>query len=252
MQAQLEHYNRTAEDYTMARRNPCHRAYIEYLNAELYSCIVGNAKFGSRILDPMCGGGELITDLLERTQAEIDGIDLSVEMIKRIPQEIKIRAHIEVGDALAMNKVGKYDAIVISGGVHHVYRHIDRFFENVFIALKPGGTFACIEPCDDFPPFRIIRETMYRLHPAFDETEEHGLRSTTVLRKMREHGFKDVNGRPIGYLGYTVFGATDVLPWFGGIKNQALINAGIGLDRFWSHVPLFRYMSLLKIFTGTK
>lgn len=93
---------------------------------------------GSRILDVGCGTGATTTQLIERGAAEVVGVDLSEPMITAARASIHdTRVHLEVGDALELDRVGHFDVVFSRFGV--------MFFTDpvsAFARLRSFGTAA--------------------------------------------------------------------------------------------------------------
>ena len=106
--------------------------------------LAGNVV-GKRLLDLGCGDGY---ELLEWAQAgaHVVGIDNSPAQIaaaRRAMETLGLRCELVVGDVLHLPDdllQGQFD-IVFSAWVTSWIGHLDHWFRNVFLALKPGGVF---------------------------------------------------------------------------------------------------------------
>lgn len=248
-ESQRRHYENIGHEYASAHRNnPANRAFFEYWNRELFAL----APRGGRFLDPMCGAGELPEEAVGHYD-EVYGTDLSPVMISNIPDDVKRRALFAVGDVAALPfPDGRFDVVMIRGGLHHVHKQLDTVLSEIHRVLVPGGAFVCAEPVDDFFLIRWIRGWMYRVSSFFDDTEEKAFRTPDLVRSLERAGFKVRTVRRFGFFAYTLIGNTEVLGWFRRLRNPTAIRLLIGVDRLMSRIPVLNRVSLTIIFHATK
>lgn len=108
-------------------------------------------EIASPVLDSGCGTGEHALMLAERG-FEVVGVDLSstaIRLARRKAAERGLAATFEVGDALALNRLGRHGrtfATVIDSGMFHVFDDPDRprYVRSLSSALEPGGVLHLI------------------------------------------------------------------------------------------------------------
>ncbi len=122
-------------------------------------------KRGSRVLDLACGQGVFSRYLLSKGM-QVDGLDVSEELIGFARSRSKPSIHFHIGDARdkkALKETG-FDAIACLLAVQNM-EEIEPVFRNVAHWLKPDGRFIFVttHPC-----FRIPRQT----HWGWDEEKK--------------------------------------------------------------------------------
>jgi SAM-dependent methyltransferase len=164
-----------------------------------------------------CGGGEACWLLRDRVRRAV-GVDISTAMLdharRRLPES---RFEFVQGDACRLPLAdGAFDTVCMLGGVHHVNDRA-RLFSEIRRVLKPGGRFYFREPLDDFLPWRLAREVIYRVFPGVDRETEWPLRRRSTLAQLEAAGLRAAAWRSIGFVGYAVLMNADVL-----VVNRAL------------------------------
>jgi SAM-dependent methyltransferase len=119
-----------------------------------------------RFLDPGCGTGEH-TLLAAAHGAEALGVDIAstaIEKAQRKAAERGIAARFEVGDGLALDRLGLTFDTVLDSGVFHVFDDEDRarYVASLASVMVPGGRtylmcFSDRQP-GDWGPRRVRRE----------------------------------------------------------------------------------------------
>lgn len=125
-----------------------------------------NGLLSGRLLDPGCGTGEQ-TLLAAAHGADAVGIDISanaIEMARHKAAERGVTVTFEVGDALALDRLGLSFDTVLDSGLFHVFDDEDRarYVASLAAVLIPGGRlhlmcFSDREP-GDWGPRRVRRE----------------------------------------------------------------------------------------------
>ena len=95
------------------------------------------------VLDSGCGTGEHALLLAERGMAVL-GVDVAPAAIDLARAKAALRglnASFEVGDVLALDRLGRRFATVIDSGVFHVFDDVDRsrYVASLAAVLEPGG-----------------------------------------------------------------------------------------------------------------
>jgi len=140
-------------------------------------------------------------------------------------------------------KANSFDLVLIRGGLHHIHNTIGQALRETYRVLKPGGWLICVEPADDNPLIRNLRETLHRVSSLYEEGER-GFRRRKLQAALHETGFTDIAISPFGFLGYTLIGNTDVFPLLGKLRNQFLIDTLIAFDRLSPGIPGWRLFGL--------
>lgn len=98
---------------------------------------VSRAVAGERILDIGCGMGDVDYDLVTKTEAIVDGVDIGPENIsKAIARYKHPNLTFSVGDALSMKFEGKYDTVILSNVLEHI-RDRSNFLKDIVKTVKP-------------------------------------------------------------------------------------------------------------------
>jgi ubiquinone/menaquinone biosynthesis C-methylase UbiE len=165
--SQREHYDAIGSDYEAHYSDRWSLAYRdEFLLAPMFS---GVELPGKKVLDAMCGGGQLAAFILDHG-AEVWGLDISPVQVaaleKRCP-EVKAT----VGSVFEMPfEDNSFDVVGICNALHHLHPHIDDALREIHRVLKPGGCFGFSEPhCPSLPD--MMRKVWYRMDPLFEESE---------------------------------------------------------------------------------
>jgi len=258
---QEEHYNTIAFEYTKARQqNLCNVLYYEYLASSLFDLIPAALKKKDDlvILDPMCGSGELLHDALNHLDNCVSafyGVDISENMLLLAKQEVKEdpRGKLLKGDIrLLPLPDASVDLVLIRGGLHHVYQHLNQTLEQIYRVLKPGGAFVYFEPSDDNVLLALARKILYTKHSYFVQDEEKGMESKLLLSSLKHSGFTDNQIIPFGYAAYTFIGNTDVFPLMKNLTHRPTIRSLIALDKLWQKTPLLNQVNLAILGSSTK
>lgn len=101
---------------------------------------LGKITPGMRVLDIGCGTGRLTIPLQQKAQAEVYGLDLSAEMLKRAQgKEGAETVHWILGDAQALPFPDQsFDFTFMCLVLHHIEDKV-RAIEEMYRVLKPGG-----------------------------------------------------------------------------------------------------------------
>lgn len=108
-----------------------------------------------RLLDIGCGTG-LILDLTHDLFEELDGIDITPEMLERIKPRPNVRAQLASAEEIPFAD-STFDAITAYSVLHHI-ENLAPVFREVRRTLKPGGFFYA-----DESPSQAYLECLFKL-----------------------------------------------------------------------------------------
>ena len=164
---QREHYDRIGREYEAHYGDACSLEYRErFMCAPMFA---GIELAGKRVLDAMCGSGQMAPYLLGQG-AEVTGLDIS-------PKEIGLfRKLWPTCEAVCSSILDSglesesFDAIAIVGGLHHLHPSVNKAVAELHRILKPGGYFCFAEPhCGSFP--ELVRRQWYKHDSLFADNE---------------------------------------------------------------------------------
>jgi SAM-dependent methyltransferase len=124
---------------------------------------------GARVLDAMCGSGQLAS-YLEARGAQVTGLDVSREVIARFRAEHPRCRGVARSILDSGFEDGQFDAVMVVGGLHHVHPETDGAVEEIHRILRPGGHLCFAEPHVGSVP-DLARRLWYRIDPLFEDNE---------------------------------------------------------------------------------
>ena len=222
---QQQHYERIAGRYAENLEQDHTREYFAYLDRRFLD-LVGNTSL-DRVAEICCGAGEAFHLLGPRVRLGI-GVDVSTSMLEQARAACRDQGRLFVqGDAVKLPLAeGCFDAVFLLGGIHHVNDRVALFAELRRI-LKPGGRLFFREPVDDFLPWRMARQVIYRGCATLEADTEHPLRYAPTIADLAASGFTLDAWDPLGFVGYCLLMNSDVL----------------AINRVWAHVPGARHIT---------
>jgi ubiquinone/menaquinone biosynthesis C-methylase UbiE len=110
-----------------------------------------------RLLDVGCGTG-LVLDLAHDLFDELDGIDITPEMLERVKPRVNVRTHLASAEKLPFPD-RTFDGVTAYSVLHHI-EDLELLFREVRRALKPGGFFYA-----DESPSQSYLEALFSLDP---------------------------------------------------------------------------------------
>jgi SAM-dependent methyltransferase len=210
---QRAHYDKIAAGYEAHYSDRWSLRYRDrFINAPLTR---GVELRGSRVLDAMCGSGEL-TDYLLRQGAEVTGLDISPALIQlfrdKHPQARGVAGSIyETGF-----ESGSFDVVGVMGGLHHAQPNLQRAVDEIHRVLRPGGWFVFAEPHAG-SAMDALRRFWYRFDPLF-ETNEKAV-EVDALEAANRGRFEFVSRRFGGSVAYLLVFNSMVFRVPHGLKN---------------------------------
>ncbi len=155
---------------------------------------------GKTVLDAMCGSGQTAEFLLGRGAVAF-GLDISAGVIDqfraKLPNATGVKGSILHSDFAD----GTFDAVFITGGLHHLHPRVTDAISEIHRILKPGGWLCFYEPHTGSLP-DAVRRLWYRFDNLF-EANEAAIDIEDLLHRHRE-GFEFVTKRYAGGLAYLV------------------------------------------------
>jgi SAM-dependent methyltransferase len=172
------HFNSVASSYISTRRND--------KNYNTFKALLWNYFFkknrhyfesrdGIRLLEPMCGtcDGYQIMGTQGIRVLSYSGFDYSDEMVS-CAKSLHPGLNIYHGDITSLAPDGEHDAIILIGGLHHVYDHSEKALAYISKSLRRGGIFINFEPTHANVLNKLIRKAIYKANSFFDEETESG------------------------------------------------------------------------------
>jgi ubiquinone/menaquinone biosynthesis C-methylase UbiE len=160
-------------------------------NDRLIESVVRLGKFpdGANVVDLGCGSG-VFTDVLRRRGYRCTGVDLSPKLIAIARQRYPGIEFIE-GDVEGLPfPDASFDAVLLSGLVHHL-PDASRCAAEVFRVLRPGGTFVAFDPNRLNPFMYLYRDRSSPFYSPIGVTEnERPVLDHQVVATFRNAGFK--------------------------------------------------------------
>ena len=152
-----------------------------------------------QMLEIGCGTGEYAHLFAQHAGLHVVAADICVPFIeeaRRLYQSPNLQFEcIDFTDTAAINaQFGNqaFDSVVGNGILHHMYYHIDEVLTKLYALLKPGGTFAFLEP-NLYNPyiatiFQIpVARTWARLEPS-----EMAFSASFIASRLQQAGFSDI------------------------------------------------------------
>lgn len=159
-------------------------------------------KFGKRICEIGCGTGLFTQALLEKTGAEIVGVDISPDLLQLAREKVRDpRVTFLLGDCMDPTSLGvnlDFDAVVTNSVLHHL--DLSKALSAILLMLKPGGVFVCSEPNMLNPQIAIQKNIPTIKKWAGDSPDETAFFRWRLARQMREAGFVDTKITPFDFL----------------------------------------------------
>ncbi len=193
---QRAHYDRIAESFEVHYSDPwSHRYRRQFINEPLTR---GIELRGRRVLDAMCGSGQMAAYLVE-AGAHVTGLDVSSHVLMqfgaKLPQAVPVQGSILDSGF----RDSCFDHVFVVGGLHHVHPSVDKALDEIYRILKPGGYFCFYEPhAGSVPDFG--RRLWYRFDKLF-EANEAGI-DLGQMKRLNANRFAFEMTRYTGALGY--------------------------------------------------
>jgi ubiquinone/menaquinone biosynthesis C-methylase UbiE len=164
---QAAHYDEIAASYEVHYSDEWSRRYRRtFINERLTK---GVKLAGARVLDAMCGSGQM-AEYLSSRGALVTGLDVSSEVINLFKRKLPQCGAVARSIFTSGFPDEHFDAVMVVGGLHHVHPDVGGAVAEIHRIVKPGGHFYFAEPhvgslAD------MARQLWYRLDPLFDANE---------------------------------------------------------------------------------
>lgn len=245
-QRQHDHFNKISHKYIEAREDSRHRYLKEKIWSKAFNSIPDISQKNFKVLDIMCGKGELYYLVNKYLHSfSYEGLDISEEMIAAGKKE-NPDINLKVCDILSYQTNNKYDIIIISGGLHHIFAQAETVLKKVASWLVPGGYFVNLEPVHNNLLTKTIRNRIYSSNDLFDEQTEQGFSSAQLNQIGARAGLQLQTSYFPGLLSYVLWYNPDCFPM---LNKGPFLLTKIMTDfesRFWSGT-MARYFTFAQL-----
>ncbi|MFA6099445.1 MAG: methyltransferase domain-containing protein [Patescibacteria group bacterium] len=159
-------------------------------------------KPGKRVCEIGCGTGLFTQALLEKTGAEIVGVDISPDLLRMAREKVSDpRATFLLGDCMEPKSLGvplDFDAVVTNSVLHHL--ELSKALPAILLMLKPGGVFVCSEPNMLNPQIAIQKNIPFIKRWAGDSPDETAFFKRKLAKDMQKAGFVEVDIKSFDFL----------------------------------------------------
>lgn len=164
---QRDHYDHIGLEYEQHYGDACS---LEYRRRFICNPMFDGIQLrGTKVLDAMCGSGQLASYLLDQG-ASVTGLDISANEIelfrKLLPSSSAVCSSV-FDSGLESNS---FDTVAVVGGLHHLHPRLNDAVREFHRVLKPGGQFCFAEPCAGSLP-ELVRREWYKRDHLFADNE---------------------------------------------------------------------------------
>ena len=164
---QQSHYDEIGQAYEAHYSDQWSSRYRQRFQFE--PLVAGIEISGRKVLDAMCGSGQTAEFLLSRG-AEVTGLDISAEVIGQFRAKLPAATGVQGSIFHTDFPDGYFDAVFVTGGLHHVQPKVPEAVSEIYRILKPGGWFCFSEPHSGSIA-DSARRLWYRYDKLFEENE---------------------------------------------------------------------------------
>jgi SAM-dependent methyltransferase len=157
-----------------------------------------NLKEAGRILEIGCGTGEISSLLATQGNVTVVGTDLCqpfIEQARSNHQHPKLSYEVfdfNSTDEKAYLKIGKFDAIVGNGILHHLYHNLDASLQRFKKLCNPGARIVFLEPNLLNPYVYLIFSFATFRKLAKLEPDEMAFTRRFIRSKLKDNGFSNI------------------------------------------------------------
>ena len=240
---QIDLHKRIAINYEKRYSHGYAQLFQNYWNDTIIHMISTENNAGKNVLELGCGTGTFIKELTEKFD-KVYGIDISIDMLKRVDEKSGKFKGAVVGDAMKSPFQNEsFDIIVCRGVLHHLPELNGSLIELNRI-LRKGGILIFSEPSNDSFIVRTARKIMYKRSDKFSEDDVAFL-SRDLFTAIRNSGFELAEAKRFGFFSYVFAGFPDHFALLAKVPgNEAITRTLISMDQILSHIPLINRQSL--------
>jgi SAM-dependent methyltransferase len=180
---QKAHYEQIHDDYTAHYYDPTSNAYrVRFILKPLFK---GLPLDDQKLVDLACGNGsnsQLLREIYPELQTE--GIDISANAVADYASNLNAPCYLySLTEPLPPDLVGRYDAAMVIGGLHHCVSNLDEALRNAARLVRPDGHFLMLEPNARYL-LQSLRDFWYRNDKYFDAETEAALDADDLIQRL--------------------------------------------------------------------
>jgi SAM-dependent methyltransferase len=237
------HFESIAKRYFSARHTANHLLYKRLLWRSALRGVQIKDRNQIDVLEPMCGyaEGKSIVELFFKGKILYDGFDTSATLLEKA-REKKPGLNLFQADVIKFVPQKKYDVVILTGGLHHVFQSAASVLRIMRGAIKDSGMFINFEPTHACSLTRAVREKIYKGNSLFDSATERGFELDELNGLYRQAGFHVADQLYPGLLAYVLFYNPDAFPFL-NIGGRLLVKSLFGMDRLFYKTRIGRFLS---------
>ena len=244
IEQQREHFNSVAERYRTARKHENHLLLKSLIWEQFLNRHRELKKDGLIVLEAMCGfaDGKSIIETTLGIRTQYEGFDYSDEVLETLKEEqpeLKV-FHADAGTVEL--EEGKYEVIILLGGLHHVPHMAKEVVARLVKAIKPGGYFINLEPTNGNPLFKAIRERIYAKNSLFDEETERAFEVSELMDFFESSNMTAVDITYPGLSSYVLYYNPDAFPSL-NLGGKKMVKSLFAIDKLFLRNTLGRWFS---------
>lgn len=244
---QRKHFESISETYFDARQHPNHLLYKQLIWDLFFKRNSYVLRDGANVIEPMCGysEGKAILEGHCGKEFEYTGFDFSRPLVERAKEKFPA-ANIYVQDVTKFEGQAQFDLMILIGGLHHVYAHVAPVLQKLATALKPGGYLINLEPTQNNPVYRLVRQRIYQKNDLFDDDTEQAFDLPELNGLYRNAGLSIRDQMFPGLLAYIMYYNPDAFPAL-NIGSAKMVRTLFALEKIFYRSWLARKMSFASL-----
>ena len=181
----------TSQDEVIAREREYWeaRSDFEWLSeASIKKVIAAMSPLRGDVLE-LCSGSGMFTKRIPATYETYTCLDLSESLLNTLSQELPQITPIQGNAEEPDFPRGSFDTVVVFAGLHHL-PDVHKAIRSAYRILRPGGSFACFEPNEDWwyrKPMLPLRNLL-----GIYTSDEKFLKPADVLAAVEKVGFQNI------------------------------------------------------------